>query len=149
MLPQYASMTAPKRALLGFVAAALSVLTFHQFTWALLYAAGLLPSAPYPIDPVPPLGIPRIVNACFWGGLYGAAFGLVLPRLPRAPMWLHGLGVGVLAVLVLWAVVLPLKGLPPGGVTGMLVFALIHCVWGIGIGLILPLLMGRRRAALA
>ena len=85
-------MTAPRRALLGFAAGVLSVLSFHQGMWAILHAAGLMPPAPYPTDPVPPLGVPRIANFCFWGGLYGAAFGLALPRLPRAPLWLWGSG---------------------------------------------------------
>jgi hypothetical protein len=31
----------------------------------------------------------------------------------------------------------------------MFVFAVIHCVWGIGTGLILPLLLGRRRTSSA
>ena len=144
-------MTAPVRALLGFAAAAASVLTFHQGTWALLHAAGLMPPAPYPTDPVPPFGVPRIANFCFWAGLYGAAFGLALPRLPpRAPMWLLGLGLGLLATLVLWFVVAPLKGQPmAGGFVSqrMLVTVLIHAVWGIGVGLILALLMGRNAAA--
>ena len=61
-------MTAPKRALLGFAAAVVSVLTFHQGMWALLHAAGLMPPAPYPTDPVPPFGVPRIANFCFWAG---------------------------------------------------------------------------------
>ena len=146
-------MTAPTRALLGFAAAAVSVLTFHQGVWALLHAAGLMAPAPYPTDPVPPLGVPRIVNFCFWGGLYGAAFGLALPRLPRrAPLWLLGLGLGLLATLVLWFVVAPLKGQPMAGGFApqrMLVTALIHGAWGIGVGLILPLLMRRRTAARA
>ena len=144
------TMTAPMRVLLGFAAAVISVLTFHQGTWALLHSAGLMPPAPYPTDPVPPFGVPRIVNFCFWGGLYGAAFGLALPRLPRAPMWLLGLGLGLLAVLVLWFVVAPLKGQPAAGgfiPVLMLVGALIHGVWGIGVGLTLPLLIGRRTAA--
>ena len=145
-------MTAPKRALLGFAAAALSVLTFHQGMWALLHAAGLMPPAPDPIDPVPPFGVPRIANFCFWAGLYGLAFGLALPRLPRAPMWLLGLGLGLLATLVLWFVVAPLKGQPVAGGFApmrMLVTVLIHGAWGIGVGLLLPLLMGRRSAARA
>ena len=143
-------MTAPMRAMLGFVAAAVSVLTFHQGTWALLHAAGLMPPAPYPIDPVPPLGVPRIANFCFWAGLYGAAFGLALPRLPRAPMWLLGLGLGLLAVLVLWFVVAPLKGQPVASgfvPVRMVVGALIHLAWGLGVGLILGLLTRRERAA--
>jgi hypothetical protein len=47
-------MAAPTRALLGFAAAVLSVLTFHQGMWALLYAAGIKPPPPYPTNPVPP-----------------------------------------------------------------------------------------------
>jgi hypothetical protein len=142
-------MTAPVRALLGFAAAAVSVLTFHQGTWSLLHAAGLMPPAPYPTDPVPPLGVPRIADFCFWAGLYGAAFGLALPRLPRAPMWLLGLGLGLLAALVLWFVVAPLKGQPVAGgfvPVRMLIGTLIHGVWGIGVGLILALIMRRRTA---
>src|SRR4051812_33977227 len=144
-----AAMTASMRALLGFVAAAVSLLTFHQGTWALLHAAGLMPPAPYPIDPVPPLGVPRIVNFCFWAGLYGAAFGLALPRLPRAPMWLLGLGLGLLAVLVLWFIVAPLKGQPAASgfvPVRMVISVLINGAWGIGVGVILPLLMARRSA---
>ena len=111
-----------------------------------------MPPAPYPTDPVPPFGVPRIVNFCFWAGLYGLAFGLALPRLPRAPMWLLGLGLGLLATLVLWFVVAPLKGQPVAGgfvPARMLVTVLIHGAWGIGVGLLLPLLMGRRSTARA
>jgi hypothetical protein len=144
-------MAAPKRALLGFAAAALSVLIFHQGAWALLYALGLMPAAPYPTRPVPPLGVPLIASFCFWGGLYGALFGLALPRLPpRAPLWLLGLGLGVLALLVLWFVVAPLRGQPVANglvPVRMLVSAVIHLVWGIGVGLILPLLARWTRAA--
>ena len=46
-------MTAPRRAALGFIAAVLSVPTFHQGMWALLHAAGIMPPAPYPTNPVP------------------------------------------------------------------------------------------------
>ncbi len=145
-------MTAPMRALLGFAAAVVSVLTFHQGMWALLYAAGLMPVAPFPTRPVPLLGVPQVASLCFWGGLYGLAFGLILPRLPRAPMWLLGLGLGLLAAIVGWFVVAPLKGQPVAGgfvPARMLVTVLIHAAWGIGVGLLLPLLMGRRSAVRA
>ena len=84
--------------------------------------------------------------------MYGPAFGAALPRLPRAPMWLLGLGLGLLATLVLWFVVAPLKGQPVAGgfvPVRMLVTVLIHGAWGIGVGLLLPLLMERRSAARA
>jgi hypothetical protein len=87
------------RALLGFVAAAISVLTFHQAMWALLHVLnlpGLGKPPPYPISPVPPWGVPRIIDLAFWGGLYGILFGLALPRLPP-PYWLDGLLLGVIA----------------------------------------------------
>ncbi len=104
-----------------------------------------MPPAPYPTNPVPPFGVPLIASLCFWGGLYGLAFGLVLRRLPRAPMWLLGLG-------LLAAVVAPLKGQPVAGgfvPLRMLISVLINGTWGIGVGLILPLLMRRMSAARA
>jgi len=137
-------MTAPMRALLGFAAGALSVPTFHQGMWALLYALGMMPRAPYPMTPVPPLGVPLIASLCFWGGLYGLVFGLALPRLPRAPMCLLGLGLGLLAAFVGWFVVAPLKGQPMASgfdPARMLVSVLINGSWGIGVGVILPFLM--------
>jgi len=44
-------MTAPKRALLGFVAAVVSVLTFHQGMWAVLHMVGIMPLRPTPPTP--------------------------------------------------------------------------------------------------
>ena len=147
---EIAAMTASTRALLGFVAAVISLLTFHQGAWALLYAAGLMPVPPYPTQPVPPLGAPLVASFGFWAGVWGAAFGLALPRLPRAPLWLLGLGLGLLAVLVLWFVVAPLKGQPVASgfaPVRMLVGLLIHLAWGLGVGLILtPLLRGKAAA---
>ena len=144
------AMTATTRALLGFAAATLSVLTFHQGIWALLYAAGLMPRGPFPMQPVPPFGVPQIVSLAFWGGLYGAVFGLALPRLPQAPLWLLGLGLGLVAVLVGWFVVAPLRGQPVAGgfvPVRMLVSVLINGGWGVGVGLILSLLGGRLATA--
>jgi hypothetical protein len=137
-------MTAPMRAGLGFLTAVLAVLIFHQAMWGALFLAGVMPFAPYPMRPVPPYGVPLIANLCFWGGLYGAVFGLLAPRLPRAPMWLLGLGLGVVAALVGWFVVAPLKGQPPAGgfdPARMLVSLLINGFWGIGVGVIMPFLM--------
>ena len=38
----------------------------------------------YRADPVPPLGVPLIADLCFWGGVYGAVFGLLLPRFTQS-----------------------------------------------------------------
>ena len=138
----------PMRALLGFIAAVMSVLIFHQGMWAALHTLalpGLGMPPPYPIDPIPPWGIPRIINLCFWGGLYGIVFGLILPRL-TAPLWLCGLGLGVIAALVGILVVPAVKGLPIGSGWILLNWVrslLINGFWGIGVGLILPQLTAR------
>ena len=138
----------PMRALLGFIAAVISVLIFHQGMWAALHTLalpGLAMPPPYPIDPIPPWGIPRIINLCFWGGLYGIVFGRILPRL-TAPLWLCGLGLGVIAALVGILVVPAVKGLPIGSGWILLNWVrslLINGFWGIGVGLILPQLTAR------
>lgn len=135
------------RAAIGFAAAALAVLTFHQGMIFLLYTAkipGLLVAAPpYPMRPIPPLGIPATANLAFWGGLYGAAFGLFAPRL-RWPLWLCGLLTGICAALVGMFIVAAIKGNPIGGGWDMLNWArsfLINGSFGLGLGLIFPVLV--------
>jgi hypothetical protein len=132
------SMDPPKRAVLGFVAGVISVLVFHQGAWALFHVFGLMPP-PYPMGPVPPWSVPLTISFCFWGGLYGLVYGLLLPKLTMPP-WLSGLVLGVIAALVLWFVVAPIKGRPlaNGWVPRtMLVILAIHAIWGIGVGLIM------------
>ena len=135
------------RALAGFIAAAISVLVFHQAMWEalhLLALPGMAMPAPYPTDPIAPFGVPRILNLCFWGGLYGIVFGLARPRL-TAPLWLCGLGLGIIAALVGLLVVPAIKGLPVGAgwPLNWVRSGLINGFWGIGVGIILPLLLRR------
>jgi tetrahydromethanopterin S-methyltransferase subunit C len=133
------------RAFLGFVAAAIAVLTFHQGMLEALHEIGWVPFAWYRTTPVAPFGVPVIVSLCFWGGLYGGVFGLLLPRFTW-PYWLCGLILGVIASLVGMFIVAPIKGLPIAG--GWVPFNILRSLvingfWGIGVGLILPLLMPR------
>jgi hypothetical protein len=133
------------RAFLGFIAAAISVLTVHQGMLALLHALGWSPFVPYRSTPVPPFAVPYIADVCFWSGLYGAAFGFLSPRF-TLPLWCCGLILGVIAALIAMFVVAPIKGytfaygwkLWPMGRS-----LLINGVWGIGVGVALPLLMPR------
>ena len=140
-----------QRAGMAFVAAVVSVLVFHQAMWAVLHVAGLMPP-PYPTDGVPPFGAPRIASLCFWGGLWGAAFGLTLPSLPASlPLWLKGLCLGIAAALVGLFVVPAIKGLPLAGGWNPMAFVisfLINGFWGAGVGLILPFLMRSSRIRL-
>jgi hypothetical protein len=141
------------RAVLGFIAAAISVLIFHQAMWEALHVLaipGMTMPPPYPMDPIAPLGVPRILNLCFWGGLYGIVFGLLMPRM-TAPLWLCGLVLGIIAALVGLLVVPAIKGLPIGAGWVPLSWVrslLINGFWGIGVGIILPL-MTRRVPSLA
>lgn len=133
-----------RRAVLGFVAGVLAVLIFHQGAWAIFHVAGLMP-APFPMAPTPPWGVPATISFCFWGGLYGVVYALLEPKF-TIPGWQSGLILGVIATLVLWFVVAPIKGRPiaNGWVPRtMLVVLVIHAVWGIGVGLILSLLTAR------
>ena len=132
-----------RRAGAGFAAGAVSVLVFHQGIWALLHALGLMPPA-FPTAPVPPFGVPRVYDLCFWGGLYGAAFGVVFPRLPARGMWFQGLILGLIAELGALFLVPAIKGLPLafGGATRViLISTLINGPWGIGVGIFSPLVL--------
>jgi hypothetical protein len=125
---------------LGFLAGALAVVTFHQGMVFLLSSVGLLQSRVYALHGVPPFGVPTILNQMFWGGLWGVLFAAIADTLPRWPLLLLGFAFGVLGpVLASWFVVAPLKGLPlaAGGVPQrMLASVLINGCWGIGMGLI-------------
>jgi hypothetical protein len=134
-----------KRIVYGFGAAVISVLIFHQGMWAILHylaLPGLGTPPPFPIDAVPPLGVPRIVSLCFWGGVWGALFGAVW-RGPRASNWWAGIILGVAAALFGLFVVAAIKGLPIGGgwvLKNWIRSLLINGTWGLGVGLILAAL---------
>src|SRR3954468_22753895 len=131
----------PTRLMLGFIAGFVSVLIFQSGLIAILYAAGAVPFAPWSMAPVPPFGVPQSLSAAFWGGLWGVAYALLEPRLTaRLGWWAGGLAFGaVLPVLVLWFVVLPLKGQPGGGGFGtsrVLLTVVIHAAFGLGTAVI-------------
>jgi len=136
-----------KRALLGFALGALSVVTFHAAAWEAFHVLGLMPP-PYPMRAVPPLGVPQIISLCFWGGVWGALFGLILPALPHSvPLWVKGIGLGLAAVLFGWFVVAPLKGQPiAGGWQAMSIVRslVLNGFWGFGVGLMLSLSLRMR-----
>jgi len=94
------------------------------------------------MDPVPPLSIPRIVDLCFWGGVWGALFGAVW-RGPRGSYWWGGLILGVVAAATGLIIVAAIKGLPIGGgwqLNNWIRSLAINGTWGLGVGLTLMVL---------
>ncbi|RJQ83811.1 MAG: hypothetical protein C4519_06190 [Desulfobacteraceae bacterium] len=141
------SISYPRLIVLGFIAGFLATVTFHQLVLGGLWLAGIAPSGPYAMTPRPPLGIPAVISLAFWGGVWGSLFALIQVAFPRRGnyWWTAFLFGAIIPSLVVFFVVLPLRGLPIGGgwQPPLLITAfLINGVWGVGTGLILRLLAG-------
>jgi len=131
--------------IVGFIAGFLSVLLFHQLGFYVSNSLGFTRAAIYNMAPVAPLGVPAILSAAFWGGLWGILGSFVVPRVPPTfdgPIgWM--LFAGIVVTVVNWFVVLPIKGLPIGGgfrMPGVIVVPIVYAFWGFGIWLISGLL---------
>lgn len=119
-----------------FVAGFLAVLCFHQAVLGLLHSAGVVPFAPYSLQPTEPLGIPSVISASFWGGLWALIMIAVLDKIGHALIWLKAaLFGGIALTLVALIVVFPLKGygfdmaqLPARFIIGFI----LNAFWGIG-----------------
>lgn len=127
---------------LGFIAAVVSVLIFHQGTILILNVLNLLPSVPWSLRPIGPFSVPVLVNQMFWGGLWGCLFAVIWPHLPGRGFWLKGLVFGLAGPMLLgnWLLVPLIKGGGPlfagFDLRRMLISALIAAAFGVGLGLI-------------
>lgn len=91
------------RMLLGFIAGALSVLIFHQPTIYGLGQLGLINANVYQMGAFGPLGVPQIVNQCFWGGLWGILFVLLWDRQSWTTRGsLFGMIFGLFSGMIMW-----------------------------------------------
>ena len=145
-------MTA-SRVAYGFIAGCIAVLLFHQGALLALYLAGIA-SPPWNIAPVPPFGVPAVVSAAFWGGVWGIVFALLAPRFGRGGRyWLMSFLFGaVVLTLVAWFVVLPLKGQALSTALAwprVIIGPVINGAWGLGTAFLLTLLSRRLQPALA
>lgn len=146
------------RVVLGFIAAAISVLVVHQGIIYLLTAGGYIPGRPWSMThTIPPFRVPYLVNSVFWGGLWGILFAFIHQWLPGGMMWLKGLIYGLLMVVVSNWILLPLiKGQVFGvpnqvlfagfNPTRMLIGAIIVGGFGLGLGFIYGLIARPRPA---
>jgi hypothetical protein len=147
------------RIVLGFIAAAISVLVVHEGIIYLLNAGGYIPSQGWSMTPaIPPWGVPRLVNNVFWGGLWGVLFALLYNWIPGGMAWLKGLIFGLFIVVVSNWILLPLiKGQVFGQANQvlfnawnpqrMLIVAVIIGGFGLGLGIIYGLIGPRERTA--
>ena len=109
--------------IMGFIAAAIAVLTVHQLMYVLVTQLGLAKLEPWSMKGVAPYNVPTIVNAMFWGGLWGALFGLIHDKLPGGMFWLKGLIYGLLIVVLSNWLLLPLIKGNIFGVPNQVLFA--------------------------
>ena len=100
-----------RNAIMGFIAAAIAVVTAHEaILYVLVNYLGLLPPAvrAWNMAPYGPYGVPQIVNGMFWGGLWGVLFALIFSKLPGSSPWLKGLIFGLFIPVVSNWTLLPL-----------------------------------------
>jgi hypothetical protein len=96
------------RIVLGFIAAMIAVAIAHEGIIYGLTQAGWIRGSAWGLQPIPPWGVPRLINNMFWGGLWGALFALIYDRLPGNAAWLKGLIYGLSIVVVSNWLLLPL-----------------------------------------
>lgn len=134
----------PRLLLLGFAAGFVATLIFHQGLWYLFNQAGIVPpSRPaWPIDPIPPFGVPAVLSKAFWGGIWGMALTPALVHLSGASYWAAWILAGALALTaVAFFVVPPLKGEPMQAMgPRFLIGMAVNGAWGFGTALILQIL---------
>lgn len=119
-----------------FIAGFLAVLCFHQVALGLMHSAGIVPFAPFSLQPTAPLGIPSVISGSFWGGLWALVMIAFLDKVGHALIWLKAaLFGGIALTLVALMIVFPLKGygidmaqLPGRFVIGFI----LNACWGIG-----------------
>jgi hypothetical protein len=144
------------RAVLGVLAAALSVLFAHESVVYVLNALGRVSRRAWTMTPaIPPFGVPYLLNLVFWGGLWGILFAFIHPLLPGRMMWLKGLIFGAMVVVFGGWILVPLikgqlLGLPNQELFSafdpqrMLNSTLIVCGYGLGLGVIYGLIARER-----
>ena len=135
--------------LAGFVSGALAVLIFHQGAIGLMHSAGLVPRAPFSMQPTSPWGIPQIGSITFWGGVWGIVLAAMLHSMDRGKLVLAALVLGaILPTLFAWFVVAPLKGQPMAAgfvPASMAIGPIVNGAWGLGTGIGLWLFRSRFR----
>ena len=134
---------------IGFIAGAVSALTFHAFAWWVFYLIGMQAIPPYPTRPNM-ISVPLFISLAFWAGVWGMIMVWLAPRLAQSFLI-------VCLIVSLAASVVQVFALPPlrgGSITwdmiGILRSFIINGVWAVGVAIIAPLIsnaLGQRSHA--
>lgn len=118
-----------------FVAGAVAVLGVHQAAVWALHRAGVTPWPAYALEPTPPLGVPRVLSAAFWGGAWWVALAPVAERAMGGRYWARAAALGAVPPTVVGAL-LTVAGRsgprPAASPVVLLVAALgVNALWGL------------------
>jgi hypothetical protein len=137
-----------KLLLLGFAAGFVATLIFHQGLWWIFNQVGIIPLSrgAWPVDAIPPFGVPSVLSKAFWGGIWGMALTPVLAHLSGANYWIAWVAVGAVALTAVAFFVVPvLKGDPMQAMGPRFLIGLaVNGAWGFGTALILQILGAAR-----
>lgn len=128
-----------------FAAGGAAVLTVHQGAIWALHEAGVTPWPAYSVAPTPPLGVPHVLSAAFWGGAWWVALAPLVERATGARYWARAAVLGAVPPTLLGAVLTATGRAFPRGRTApvvLLAAALgVNALWGLAAGAL------RRRSA--
>jgi hypothetical protein len=144
------STLSPTTLAMAFVAGLLAVPIFHQGLFQIFHVAGIIPVPAFDMSPTKPLGVPAVVSASLWGGVWGIVLALVVPRLFHGvSYWVASIVFGAVALTAVYAfVVVPIKtGAVPSNLGQIAVIGgLLNGAWGFGTALFLRALTRRGTA---
>lgn len=122
-----------------FVAGAGAVLTAHQAAVWTLHRAGITPWVAYSFTPTAPLGVPHVLSAAFWGGVWWVALAPLVERAATpAGYWTRAATLGaVLPTLVGALLIAAGRGAPRGNTNPAVLLGaglLVNALWGTAAG---------------
>jgi len=129
-----------KRVVIAFSAGFVSTVVFHQCVLALLHVFSIAPKPAWPMQAVPPFGIPAVISLAFWGGIWGVIMMPMIQGRRGASFWIAAILFGaIFPTLVAWFIVAPIKHQPIAGgwkPRAMMIGPLVNAAWGFGTALI-------------
>ncbi|MGL4325098.1 MAG: hypothetical protein ACRCTD_13750 [Beijerinckiaceae bacterium] len=134
----------------GLLSGAMAVLLFHQTMIFLLAMTDFVPNAvAWNMAPGPHPAVPALVNAMFWGGLWGMVLAMLWEDLPGDMLVVRGALGGLIgpAMIGSWVVLPLLKHTPlfaGGDMKRIIISAVIHMAYGIGFAIIYTVLTRSR-----